>query len=153
MTKPRERPGTALQGLDLLLTKTPHPHAPDRSGHRLGMAWAAYQERRFVSLYVLRDGELIKQRRAQGPRTKVRDAHRIGSIDEVPRRLWRLYWRHVQRRETPLKDLQEYISTRTQQRARKAYHEAQQRRWVNRYRIQTDYTARGAHHQVVPRRR
>jgi len=153
MTKPKSRPGTRLEGLDLLESKTAHPHAPLDYGQHGHLLWALYprKARRGADyeVYVLHNGQLLK-RNALYRRKKTKRPHPIKGMGDLTSTLWKLYWRTLDR-ERPLKSLQGHIRRQTREKARKQHHEARMQHWQARWRIKTDYTGRGAHHQVVSR--
>jgi hypothetical protein len=152
-TKPRGRPGTQLEGLDLLESKTYRKAPPLRYGTFGDLTWALYTRSgrgADYALYVLHKGELVT-RRTLDVHPKLRRSHPVADLGEMYDRLWTLYAR-TREWETPLQDLQEYFRRQTRQKARKLHHEAKMQHWQSKWRVKTDHTGRGAHHQVVPQK-
>jgi hypothetical protein len=138
LAKPKDRPGTELEGLDLLLSQIYRRSFPDFSGRDLGLVWAAYRDENGFKVYVLGgDGDLLTRTLLRSRRRRRVQWHRAGSEHEILDVLWKLYWR-THDPERPLEDLQEWVRKETNRRCRHEQYQQRHDAWMERQTVQTE---------------
>jgi len=136
--KPKQRPGTDLAGLDLLLSQIYRRSFPDLSGRDLGLVWAAYRDEQGYKVYVLgKDGDLLTRLSLRRDQTRRYKWHRAETEDEILNTLWKLYARQRDP-ETPLEDLQEWVRKETNRRCRHEQYQQRHDAWMERQTVQTE---------------
>jgi hypothetical protein len=127
---PKERPGTELEGIDLLLSQIYRRSFPDLSGRDLGLTWAAYRDENGFKVYVLGEsGDLLTRTLLRSRRRRRVQWHRASSEDEILDVLWKLYGR-THDPETPLEDLQEWVRKETNRKCRREQYQQRHEAWL-----------------------
>jgi hypothetical protein len=135
---PKERPGTELEGLDLLLSQIYRRSFPDLSGRDLGLVWAAYRDDHGFKVYVQNsNGDLLTRLSLRRDRTKRYKWHRAETEDEILDTLWKLYARQRDP-ETPLEDLQEWVRKETNRKCRKEQYQQRHEAWLGSQSVHTE---------------
>jgi hypothetical protein len=135
---PKERPGTELEGLDLLLSQIYRRSFPDLSGRDLGLVWAAYRDENGFKVYVQNsDGDLLTRLSPRRNRTKRYKWHRAETEDEILDTLWKLYARQRDP-ETPLEDLQEWVRKETNRKCRREQYQQRHNAWLEGQGVRTE---------------
>jgi hypothetical protein len=136
--KPKRRPGTELEGLDLLLSQIYRRSFPDLSGCDLGLVWAAYRDEQGYKVYALgTDGDLLTRLSLRRDQTRRYKWHRAGCEDEILNVLWKLFWR-THDPDRPLEDLQSYVRKKTNRKCRHEQYQQRHDAWMEGRSVHTE---------------
>jgi hypothetical protein len=164
LAKPKDRPDTDLEGLDLLEAKAMRKKAPHYWGRDYGLLWAAWPSSSSGAdfcLYVMRaeasakatadGGDLLKRHERTRGRTQRRRYHPVNSLEDVLDTLSMLYWR-TRERPAPLEELQRKIRRQTAKKIRLEHHEQKGDLWRSTWRIETEHVGGKTRNRAVRKR-
>jgi len=151
LAKPKDRPDTDLEGLDLLEAKAMRKKPPFYHGRDYGLLWAAWPSSSSGSdfcLYVMKGRDLLKRHERTRGRSQRRRYHPVDDLEDVLDTLSMLYWR-TRERPAPLKDLQRKIRRQTSKKIRRIHHEQKMDAWKAKWRIEAEHVGGKTRNRTV----